>query len=51
MNRRLQLKTGCAIKPAYVSPVEGIKPYVIHPNELHRAQSTETDSAATNLTS
>jgi len=24
---------------AYVSPAQGIKPFVVHPNELHRAQA------------
>ena len=33
--------TGCAIIAAYVSPAQGIKPHIVHPNELYRAQATK----------
>jgi len=33
---------------AYVPPVQGIKPHVVQPNELQRAQPTEIDFAAMN---
>jgi len=49
------LAIGYAITAAYVPPAQGIKSHIVHPNELHRTQptetkSTETDFAATNPT-
>jgi len=45
---KLHHQTGRTIMAAYVPPAQGIKPLIVHPNELHRAQPTFF-FAATNL--
>jgi len=35
---------------AYVTLAQGIKPFTVHPNELHQVQTTEIEYAAMNPT-